>query len=94
MNSTLLSSFSYTTTFRIDHTQKYVKLGFEYRVQIVLAQTNCSKPLGNQVCVRPEAANPVGKRYYDFEGFEERIQGFGLDDLSLGENDEEETYGL
>ncbi|MGH4224281.1 hypothetical protein ACRFA8_26865, partial [Klebsiella pneumoniae] len=47
----LPSGFNYTTLFRIIHIQMYVKLGFEYRVQIVLAQTNCSKPLGNQVCV-------------------------------------------
>ena len=47
----LPSGFNYTTLFRIIHIQMYVKLGFEYRVQVVLAQTNCSKPLGNQVCV-------------------------------------------
>ncbi|XP_044193367.1 uncharacterized protein LOC122971009 isoform X2 [Thunnus albacares] len=47
----LPSGFNFTTLLRIIHIQRYVKLGFEYRVQVALAQTNCSKPSENQVCV-------------------------------------------
>ena len=40
----LPSGFNYTTLLRVAHMQMYVELGFNYRVQIILAQTNCSKP--------------------------------------------------
>lgn len=35
---------NYTTLFHIICVQMYVKLGFEYRIQVGLAQTNCSTP--------------------------------------------------
>lgn len=52
----LLSGFKCTTLFCMAHIQMYVKLGFKYRVQIILPQTNCSKPPENQVCIpQPDA---------------------------------------
>lgn len=42
---------NYTTLLRITCVQIYVQLGFDYRVQITLAQTNCSNPSNDNVCV-------------------------------------------
>ena len=47
----LPDGFNRTMLVRIVHIQMYVKVGFEYRVQIVLAQTNCSEAHQNQICV-------------------------------------------
>lgn len=53
---------NYTTLLRIIYVQMYVKLGFEYRIQITLAQTNCSNPPGDQICVQqPYAATVIAE---------------------------------
>ncbi len=41
---------NHTTLLRVIHVQMYVKLGFECRVQVALAQTNCSSHSEEQVC--------------------------------------------
>lgn len=41
---------NHTTLLRVIHVQMYVKLRLEYRVQVGLAQTNCSEHSENQAC--------------------------------------------
>lgn len=57
-NHYLPVGFNHTVLLKIIHIQMYVKLGFEYRVQIGLSQTNCSDPSKDQVCV-PQAYTPI-----------------------------------
>lgn len=42
--------FNYSVLFHIAHIEAYVDVGFDYRVQIGLAKTNCSNPPGDHVC--------------------------------------------
>lgn len=47
----LPSGVNITTLLRIIHVQLFTKLGFEYRIQLTLAQTNCSKEEKNLICL-------------------------------------------
>ena len=52
--------FNYSVLFHIAHIEAYIKVSFEYRVQIILVQTNCSNPPGGQVCVpQPHTATAL-----------------------------------
>lgn len=42
---------NFTTLLHITHVQMYVKVEFDYRVQVTLAQTSCSNLPGNKVMV-------------------------------------------
>ncbi len=46
----LPNGINHTTLLRVIHVQMYVKLGFEHRVQVALAQTNCSRSSEDQAC--------------------------------------------
>lgn len=47
-----------TTLLRVTYAQMYIKLGFEYRMQLTLTQTNCSQMLKDQVCL-PQPFTPA-----------------------------------
>lgn len=47
-----------TTLLRITYVQLYTKLGFEYRMQLTLTQTNCSELIKDQVCL-PQPYTPA-----------------------------------
>lgn len=49
-NQYLPIGINHTTLLRVIHVQMYVKLRFEYRVQVALAQINCSSHSEDQVC--------------------------------------------
>lgn len=42
---------NFTTLLRITHVHLYVKVEFDYKVQVTVTQTNCSNPPGKKVCV-------------------------------------------
>lgn len=47
-----------TTLLKITYVQLYTKLGFEYRMQLALTQTNCSSPAQKQICL-PQPYTPA-----------------------------------
>ena len=50
-NQYLPSCVNITTLLNIIYVQKYIKLGFEYKLQLTLTQTNCTEIFKYQICI-------------------------------------------